>query len=290
MGGMETSENERDGPTVLGRAVPMRALRPRLVLGLLLGGSFAGVWLTHAGDPLRVRTLFWLLVVTAGLLGGGLYWRLVIFDQSRFEASGDRRYVRRRWRRLETVAVVGSALAGTTAVVTATAGPSFGTRLLGTGLVAGLLPWFGVRYVGADSALTRTLRSVLLGTVLVSLGSFAWIETNTTVLDWAIRAGHLGAFSLWIGGAGWHNFVVLPTVRSRPDAGDALRSQARAFRRHLPAVIALVFLTGLYQTDRLLGLAPSAVLGSRLGHLVGFKLLVLTTLTAMVAATYRRTE
>ncbi|KAA9404270.1 hypothetical protein ACNO8S_18235 (plasmid) [Haloarcula sp. KBTZ06] len=154
----------------------------------------------------------------------------------------------------------------------------------------GAISLLGIRRI-ADGSPTRravSVRSTLLLASLVSLTGFAWVETGTTLVDWGVRLAHVGAFSLWFGGAMWHNFVVLPTVRSRPDAGEALKPQAHAFRRHLPVVISVVFVTGVYQTAGLIGLSALALLASPIGHLVAVKLLVLAVLTAMVAASFKR--
>lgn len=284
--------NEASGPSLFGRTIPAKRIRPRLVLGLLGGGSFAGIWVAHLGDPLLLRVLLWSLVVTLGLLIGGLYWRVVLFDPAVFGSPDGCRYVRKRWRRVEGVAVLSFFLSGVASLALGVgqAPLGVGAVALGIGLVSGPLLWVGIRrYAVDDPARQKTaLRAAVLLVLLVSLAGFARIETGATPTEWVVRLGHLGAFSLWVGGAVWHNFVILPTMRSRPDAGKALKSQARTFRRHLPVVIALLLVTGLYQTDRLVGLSVPALFGSRVGYLVGFKLVVVSVLTGLVIASLRR--
>lgn len=280
--------NENSGVTLLGRSLPAKGLQPRVVLGLLLGGSLAGIWLTHVTDSLRSRIVTWLLVVSIGLLVGGLYWRVALFDRKAFENLEDCRYVLNRWERIEAFAVWGAILSGIAYLTLDTSNDPFGTGglSLGTGLVFASAIWIGIRRHTAASTRWKTaLRSSLLLVTFTSLGSFAWLETGSTLIDWIVRLGHVGAFSLWIGGAIWHNFVVLPTLRTRPDAANPVKTQARKFRRHLPAVIAFLVVTGIYQTDRLIGLSPPALLDSFIGRLIVVKLFVLAVLTGLVIVT-----
>jgi hypothetical protein len=292
------STEDGDGPAVsiFGRRVPAKALKPRIVLGLLLAGSFVGVWVTHLGDSVVVRAVTWLTTLTMGALAGGLYWRLVLFDGEGFDTDEDADVVRRRWRRLEAVGVVGLTVAGAGyfalaadgAPLTTAADPP-GNVAFVAGVVTVPLLWVGTRFTDeATSGRGTALRAGLFVAALVALAGFARLETGTTLLDWGVRVGHLGAFSLWVGGAFWHNGVLLSTMRSSPGTGRVVKTQALRFRHHLPVVIAVVFATGLYQTARLVGLAPSALLGSRIGHLVGTKLLVLAVLSALVVASVRR--
>ncbi|WP_135365065.1 hypothetical protein [Halosimplex halophilum] len=282
------------GPEIslLGRDVQVRRVRPRVVLALLLGASLAGVWLSNLGASVPARAVTWATVVAVGALAGGLYWRVALFDPEAFDESTDRRAVERRWARVEAVAVWAFALSGAGYLVLDQRGGAagFAAVALGVGCVSVPVLWFARRRATAERSRrrARALRSLALLAVAVALGALAWIETGTTAIAWAVRLGHLGAVSLWLGGAVWHNFVVLPTVRASPGLGPVLKAQARRFRRHLPAVVPVVLATGAYQTDRLLGLSVPALLGSRIGHLVAFKVAVLTVLTGLVVASVRR--
>jgi len=259
---------------------------PRVVLALLLGGSFAGVWLAHWGDPPLYRAFRWLAALSGGVLGGGLYWRLACFDGDALGDDGGPT-VRRRWRRLEAAAAVALGLWGVAALATGVVafGDGPGSLTLAVGSLLSLPLWVGVATTDGDG---RRVRYVLLLAALVSLVGVAWLETGGAPVPWLVRIAHLGAFALWIGGATWHNGVVLPTMRSHPAAAGALKGQARRFRRHLPVVIPVLLVTGGYQALGLVGPSPSSLLGSTIGHLIGFKLLVVTVLTALVAVRVAR--
>jgi len=95
---------------------------------------------------------------------------------------------------------------------------------------------------------------------------------------------------LWVGGASWHNFIVLPTLRTHPDAADEIKAVAHRFRRHLPVVIAVFLATGVYQAIRFLGYSVSALVGTPAGRLVAVKFAVLVVLTGLVAINLRRTR
>lgn len=269
----------------LGDVLSLDRIQSRIVLGLLLGGSFAGVWLAHWGSPPLSRVLWWAIVIANGTLVGGLYWRVVLFDASRFDDTNTARWVQNRWRRLETVSVWSFALCAAAGLSLAPSG--IGTAALGAGAVVSPVLWVGIRRGGVDGAgsarRTAYVRAALLTSTLVALGGFAWLETGTSIVDWAVRFGHVGSFALWIGGALWHNSLIIPVLRSSV-AADALKQQADRFRRHLPAVILLFFVTGTYQTMGVIDLSLAAFLGSAVGRLIGVKLLVLLVLTGLVLA------
>ncbi|WP_225336534.1 hypothetical protein [Halomicrobium urmianum] len=280
---MSESENESRFPP--GQAISARALKPRIVFGLLVVASIGGVWVARFGAPITARAVTWLVAVTTGALVGGLYWRLRLFDGSAFDDAADARRVDARWRRVETAAVAAFTVAGVASLATNDASRAVGTGAIGVGLVAAPLLWLGLRRPRPDWERDRqpVLRTGLFAAALVALAGFAWLETGTTATDWLVRLVHVGAFALWVGGAVWHNFVVLPTARTRPDAAATLKSQAKAFRRHLPAVVVLLLATGTYQTVRLVGFSLSALAASPVGPFVGLKVLVLVALTGLVA-------
>jgi len=289
---MGTRKRERDERPLPAGSGPGRGLQPRIVLGLLLAASFAGIWVTHWAAPLGDRIVAWLFVVSLGLLAGGWYWRVVLFDETAVGDEADRAFVRDRWRRVETVTVVAVTIAGAAYLASLVDGPGPGIGRVAVAAGVGATPvlwllgrWSPVSEHGRRAARVRVL---ILLVAVGTLAGFAWVETGTTAADWAVRTGHVAAFSLWFGGAVWHNAVVLPAIRSRPGAREALKAQARRFRGHLPVVVPLLFLTGLYQVDRLLGLAVESLLGSSIGHLVGLKVLVLALLTGLVVAAVRR--
>jgi hypothetical protein len=288
---MDTHESGVTEGTIDENHPARKGIQPRLVFALLVGASLAGVWLSHPGERPLLRGAWWLVVVSLGALAGGLYWRTVLFETSAFEGASARQWVERRWRTLEGVGVWSFVLGG--AVVLGTGGldrsPDIGVVLLSTGVVLSPVLWFVVRRSDAADVSGRTgfLRTLLLGLLVASLGGFAWVETGTDVVDWAVRFGHVCAFALWVGGALWHNALVLPAIRSGR-ATAALKGQARRFRRHLLVVIPLVLLTGAYQAVQLIGISPSLLLESSIGRLIGFKLLVLVVLTGLVIVNVRK--
>lgn len=269
-----------------------RALQPRIVLVLLLGAALAGVWLTHLAAPIVEKLVAWATIITTGVLAGGTYWRLVFFDADAFDQPDHRRRVRAGWRRLETLLVWSASAAGAAYLLGGTTppAPEPGRLVLGVGSGSAIACWYGVHRTAAAGQTTRTviLRAGVFAAAVASIVALAWLETGTTALDWIVRFGHLSALALWLGGAAWHNFVILPTIQTAPAAANAVKLQARAFRRHLPAVIAVLFATGAYQTVRLIGYSIAGLVRSPVGHLVGVKLLVLAALTGLVAVTVRR--
>lgn len=275
-----------DGSLDAGHRPSAGRVKPRVVYLLLSSASLAGVWVSHWGDSVPVRLVWWGVVVTGGALAGGLYWRLALFDASAFDDAESLLAVRRRWRRIETTAVwlfAACGLVGFGLDQWAFAPGSGGLVFLG-GSLLGLPVWLGIgseRRRGSRHRV-RALRIGLLSLSLVALVGFARLETGSGPVPWLGRLGHVGAFSLWLGGATWHNFVVLPTTRTRPSAADALKQQARRFRHHLPVAVAILFLTGIYQATRLFGPSLEALLGTAIGLVVVGKGLVLATLTGFV--------
>lgn len=268
-----------------------KGLQPRLVFGLLLSASFAGVWLSHLGAGPLLRGAWWFVVVSLGTLVGGLYWRVALFETSAFEEASARQWVENRWSTLEGIGVWSFVLG--VAVVLGTTGLDLSLDIGVVVLLAGVVLSPALRFVirrsevAGVSGRTRRLRTLLFGLLVASLGAFAWLETGTDIVDWAVRFGHVCAFALWVGGALWHNALVLPALRSGR-ATDALKGQARRFRRHLLVLIPLVLLTGVYQTVQLIGVSPSLLVDSSLGQLIGVKLLVLVALTGLVIVNVRR--
>lgn len=289
---MDVQERGADEQSHPDRTGPGKGLQPRVVLGLLAVASFVGVWVSHFGSSLGVRAVTWVLLVSMGTLAGGCYWRVALYDGAGFADPDAGASVADRWNRVETVAVWTFAVAGVAYFGRRGLGapPGLGELAIGFGVVSAPVLWLAVRQSRSEPLDGRAsiARSGLLSVAVLSLGGFAWIETGTTPVDWLVRAVHVGAFSLWFGGAVWHNVVVLPTIRSRPAAADALKSQARGFRRHLAGVIPFLFATGVYQTSRLVGLSVPAVLDSRIGNLIAIKVGVLLALTVLVLAALRR--
>lgn len=267
-------------------------IQPRLVLVLLLSSSFAGIWLSHRGNPVLIRVVWWIVIVSNGVLVGGLYWRLVLFDSPFLENSNTIQRIRIRWRYLETLAIWSFFLLtivnlGSNATKVSI---EIGMIVLTTGAVLSLIFWFSIYRdaVVAVSGRTTLPRILLFLSALFSLAGFAWMETGASLIDWIVRFSHIASFALWIGGAFWHNFLILPVIRS-PAITDAVKRQTRRFRRHLPIVIPVLFVTGGYQALQLVELSFPLFLNSTVGQLVGSKFLILLTLSGMVFVNLRQT-
>lgn len=277
----------RDGSlTVGGQRLSAKDVKPRLVYGLLLGASLAGVWVTHWGDSYPVRFLWWAIVVIAGLLVGGLYWRLVLFEADAFDDGDASQVVENRWRRIETAAVWALPLCGLVGYGLGELNPASG--LGATALTVGLLcpplvrSGLGTALAHRSSGRASGHSVALFAVSLVALAGFAWMETGASITDWIVRFAHVTAFGLWVGGATWHNFVILPTRRARPPVADTLKSQAKRFRRHLPVAVVVILATGLYQVTGLFGMTVAPLVGTVIGRLVVLKIAVLVVLTGLV--------
>jgi len=289
---MSPRKSDGDTTSIFRLDMSPKSLQPRIVFVLLLIGSAAGVWLSRWRDSGLARGFWWLLVVAFGSLCGGLYWRLFLFDVADFDGEDVTRSVTNRWQRVGTVAMGGFLLGGVGSVAAGAMGRplDIGELAIAVGVALSPILWVSLgRYPSNEYGEMATyLRWVLFAVVLGSLIGFAWTETGGRTLEWAVRVGHLGSFALWLGGAMWHNFVVLPMVRAHPEAAGKIKAQAHRFRRHLPAVIAVFFGTGVYQAVRLLGDSISALFGTPAGRLVATKLVVLAVLTGLVVASRKR--
>jgi putative copper resistance protein D len=97
----------------------------------------------------------------------------------------------------------------------------------------------------------------------------------------AVRALHLVAVGAWIGGAVWHNTVVVPALGS--DSQTGVKPTIRRFRRVVPLFTAVVLLTGLHQATTWLGTTLAPYLNTQVGLTVVAKLVALGVLVALVA-------
>ena len=267
-------------------------LKPRVVMLLLLAGSLGGVWVAHARDPIPVRLAWWGVLVLLGVLAGGQYWRLRLFDRAAFESRADAASVLARWRQVERLASVSLAVLAIASVVAgvppARVSPAW--AVFGIAIVSPALFQLSSVIAARDrtAGLDMAARYACFASVLLGLVTLAWLETGSGPVAWLVRVGHLGAVSLWLGGATWHNTVMAPTIQREPALAAPLMGQARRFRRHLPAVILVVFATGAHQTVGLFGASLDSLLTTPLGRLVSGKLLVLAVLAGLVVASLQR--
>jgi putative copper export protein len=95
-----------------------------------------------------------------------------------------------------------------------------------------------------------------------------------------VRALHLLAFSVWVGGAVWNIFAAVPTGQEypTPPVVRAAGEQLERFRWAVRFVIPTVLLTGLYQAVDALGVGAAAYVESLLGLAVLGKLAVVGVL------------
>lgn len=278
--------------SAIGHRLAVRHLKPRLVFVLLVAGAFAGIWVAHYGDPVGVRVLWWSIIVTGGVLAGGLYWRLALFDATAFDDSEALQEVRDLWRRIETAAVWTLLVGGIVGLSLGEwgLGAGVGAVVLSVGLLYPAVLWLGMVRARArnERDRVRALRAVLFLVSLTMLAGFARVETGTGIVRWLVRFAHVSSFALWIGGAAWHNVIVVPSLSERTSVADVLKTQTRAFRRHLPIVVALILATGLFQAVQVIGTALPPLYGTQVGQLVLFKLLVFAVLTSMIVNGFRR--
>jgi putative copper resistance protein D len=259
-------------------------LKPRLVLATLLTASLFGVYLTWAGSavPIVVPLASWLALVSFGtLLTAGLLWRLYA-DAT--EVQPDR--VAHRWTSL-LYSASGAAVAAVC------------VRLLQAGVVVNLPQSptvslaVGVVMLGVLAAGVRRIDSTRPSRGVVVLGSagavgglagLAWINVSMsggTFEETVVRAIHLVAAGAWIGGAIWHNIVVV-AVRAAPD-GAGVKPVLRGFQRIVPLLVIAVLGTGMHQATTWLGTSPSTYLTTSVGRVVTLKLVAVLVLATVVA-------
>jgi putative copper resistance protein D len=102
-----------------------------------------------------------------------------------------------------------------------------------------------------------------------------------TFEETVVRAIHLVAAGAWIGGAIWHNIVVV-AVRAAPD-GAGVKPVLRGFQRIVPLLVIAVLGTGMHQATTWLGTSPSTYLTTSVGRVVTLKLVAVLVLATVVA-------
>lgn len=220
---------------------------PKVAFALITLASMAGVTLTSSGMGLTgwETAVRWLALWSLALAGGFLTWRLVYLraretdvddDEALALHDGQLAYARpvARW-----VALVLALGAPGALVLPTVAGQGWlqAFLLVGPVLVALLLlPGMRPR--------ATTVPAIVL--VLALLVGWAWADAAPG-WPFALRALHLTAFSLWIGGALWNIAVAMPAGRERPTV-DAVISGARQLDRFRWVVrfsLPTIILTGL---------------------------------------------
>jgi putative copper resistance protein D len=258
--------------------------KPRVVLGTLVVASLLGVFLTWTGTDTSpvVPVASWVATVSLGtVLTNGILW----YWYTR-EAGTRPAWLVRRWSQVGHAAGVAALAALVVRVVTAA---DFGTAPVSLAL-GGLTGTVAVGVTAAvnrrtvPSAISRPL--VLVVTVSAGLGLvvIAWADVGMDGRSFgavAVRALHLVAVGAWIGGAVWHNTVVVPALGS--DSQTGVKPTIRRFRRVVPLFTAVVLLTGLHQATTWLGTTLAPYLNTQVGLTVVAKLVALGVLVALVA-------
>lgn len=253
-------------------------LKPRIVLVLLLVASGAGRWLTSRGQGTGLRSFVaeWGVLVGLAVLVGGVGWWLFLWPQDGTPTSRCDEFVKRR---LGLTLLIGAGIFAVASIL------SFVNTPTETAFV---------RIVVSAAAGTFVLRTVsdkessqYLYTGIIVLGVAGLVTTVTgnvfdpISIDALVRFGHLLAFVVWLGGALWHNIIIIAAIHRFPQAKTALKSQSEGFRPVVFAIIGILFLTGLYQAATLVGTSLSTYTGTIYGALVLLKVATLTILTLL---------
>lgn len=266
-------------------------LKPRFVLVTLLGASAVGVHLTWTGAtaPLVVPLASWTAIVSMGtLFAGSLLWQTYV-DHS--DGPERPQWLVRRWRRLCRLSLVGT-IGGLTVRWFSTTGPVTWDGLVPIGVAAGLacLAATTAGIYRFDPARDYPKGPLLIaGSAGVGLVIVAWVDVQIaggSVGESVVRVVHLVAVGAWIGGAVWHNVLVVPALTG--DERVAVRPVVRRFQRFVPLFVVAILGSGLYQAITWLGPAVSTYVSTNVGRLVVLKLAVLVVLTLLVIVTRLR--
>lgn len=202
-----------------------RAAFTLITIASLGGAIFTGNNLGLSAFPLVFR---WISLWAMGLAGGFLIWRTVYLRRAEQEVPRSIVDLLNQ-DLLERATLIGRITAGVVLVGAAApyAAPYLAGRpglrlvllLAALMLVASLLA--GIHRPAA-AALALASTAVLIGGWALADVGFTW--------QGGIRALHLTAFSLWLGGALWNIFVQMPVGRKHPDV-DAVVVGARQLDR-----------------------------------------------------------
>jgi putative copper resistance protein D len=252
---------------------------PKVALAVILAASLVGTWVTTtlSGPENAVLAVArWAYFVAMGVLTGGLVWKhLFVRPADLDEGAAD--FCAEMYDRFDRIAAGSIAvLAVGGAVVVRACRAAFGpaAAVLGYGALVGV--WIAVAVVTTrrNDAVERGFRSpaglAALALAVVVVAATAVAEVAARGLDpvaTGVRALHLLAFAVWIGGAVWNIFVAVPTGQRRPTTPvvRAAGEQLERFRWAVRFIIPTLFLTGLYQAADGLGTTIGWYLGSAVG-------------------------
>ncbi len=245
-----------------------------ITLASLGGAIFTGLGLGLSGAGLVLR---WLSLWAMALAGGFLVWRLLYLrrrepgvDQERVDALNADLYDRAnevgRW--VAPVALL--AAAGPFVVPVLEGDLALRWTLVGATVALAVLLAVGV---GRASVAVPAL---LLAAVLVAGWAYADVGP-----DWhaVIRALHLTAFTLWLGGALWNITVAMPVGRRHPNVEAVLAGarQLDRFRWVVRFALPTIIVTGLVMAGAFRSL-PLAWWTSFPGILIPLKVLAIIAL------------
>jgi putative copper resistance protein D len=268
-------------------------LKPRIVLATLAVASMLGVSLTWSSTAasIVVPLASWVAIVSLGtLLTNGFLWHSYA-DKSETRPA----WLVRRWARLGYLAG-GGAVAGLTVRLASAADVMTPPQSVVVGIVTGTVVIGGIatggqrsRDTGSPLSLVRSV-AVAAGLGLVAI---AWLDVameSGAIGATIVRAVHLLAVGAWLGGAVWHNTLVVPALTAS-DATE-IRPVVHRLQRIVPLLIVAVLLTGLHQSVTWLGTQLPTYLTTGVGQFIGVKLLAVALLAALVALSHvkRRTS
>lgn len=258
-------------------------LKPRIVLATLVVASILGIYLTWAGTTVSivVPIASWVTIVSLGtLLTNGFLWL-----KYAEETEQQPKWLVHRWSRLGYAALGGS-IAGLTVRLLSAANVVIAPLSLVIGIMIGVVVLGATTTVGQRSNYSSAPRSLVLAIAVsagIGLVAVAWIDVGMerkAIGAIIVRAVHLIAAGAWIGGAVWHNTLVVSALTT--DSSTDIRPVVRRFQRIVPLFIVVLLLTGVYQAITWLGVYFSVYLTTTVGLFVGLKVLLLILLTTLV--------
>lgn len=251
---------------------------PKIALGVILAASLVGAWAstTLAGSDAALAAARWAYFVSLGVLAGGLLWKhgFVRPDDLAAGAQGYCAEMYERFDRIAAVALVVLTVSGAAVAGTYASRLGYGPAVVGYCVLLGLAIAAAAGTTRRTGAVDDRFRSRLgvtaLGLAIAVTVSTALLEVGIRGFEpvaAGVRALHLLAFAVWIGGAVWNIFVAVPTGKRRPTAAVARAAgeQLERFRWAVRIIIPTLFLTGLYQAIDALGTASGAYLETTLG-------------------------
>jgi hypothetical protein len=266
--------------------------RPRLILVLLLVASAVGVHLTwlSISAPLIIPGASWLAIIGLGIVLGNNLLRIIYRVQYPDEKPPV--WLSRRWDRIDQVGSIAGISGLVVRFLTVPPNSGAGHKFL-IGIVVVLLVIFSGLQYGLDDELREHLswnQHLMVGIAAIGICGLAWGDIamqQKTEIALVIRILHLGAVSIWIGAAVWHNGLVVPALAREEDT--QLRPIIRRFQRFIPLLVLAVFATGVYQAILWLGTRISTYLQTSIGHLIGLKLALLLSVTVLIVITHIQT-